>query len=561
MTEKQEAGSTNRLRICILHGYLLSGTGSNIFVNNLVRKFCQYGHDVLLFCQEKRPEAYDFISRYCVFSRDNRQYRTVFESETHYPGSCTLYNPDIDGLLPVYVYDEYEGFKVKTFTELSPEEIDAYISKNVEAVETVYNENGFDLVQTNHVIMSSYIARVLWKRCHVPYYMSLHGSALNFSVKKKESLRGYAAQALLDAKGIFAVSNHNRLEAMTYFKDIASDIKQKFKVIPAGVDTQLFRIRDDSKQDSIEDLKKILLDRTKLLHKGKSRIQKCRFLSDLEQTSSVEEVDRLVSRYNAKYDQGHPDRDILETLDRIDWEKDRVVIFVGKYLWTKGIQMVISALPIVLNRIPDLHLLLVGFGSYREELEALVYSLDSGRRELFRYLIEKSNLHMGPGDNPEAVKPFKFLDALAERKEVKNYFRSAQMYEISRHVHFIGALSHIELSRLLPCADGFVAASLFPEAFGMVSIEALACGVLPIVSNQTGFKEIVDLVSRTVSIIEGSPRVDINEDMVFNIAANIAHNIENGVFRNSDFKRRLRQITLDHFSWDSIAKKYISYYV
>ena len=124
------------------------------------------------------------------------------------------------------------------------------------------------------------------------------------------------------------------------------------------------------------------------------------------------------------------------------------------------------------------------------------------------------------------------IAALAERKEVKNYFHSAQIYKISKHVHFIGALSHIELSRLLPCADGFVAASLFPEAFGMVSIEALACGVLPIVSNQTGFKEVVDLVSRTVRIIEGSPRVDINENMVFNIAANITNNMENVEFRS-----------------------------
>ena len=57
------------------------------------------------------------------------------------------------------------------------------------------------------------------------------------------------------------------------------------------------------------------------------------------------------------------------------WKKSWVLLFVGKYLWTKGIQMVISALPIVLNAVPDLHLLLVGFGSYREELEALVYAL------------------------------------------------------------------------------------------------------------------------------------------------------------------------------------------
>ena len=47
----------------------------------------------------------------------------------------------------------------------------------------------------------------------------------------------------------------------------------------------------------------------------------------------------------------------------------------------------------------------------REELEALVYALASGRRELFRYLIEKSLSQMQPGDEPCVEKPFKFLDA------------------------------------------------------------------------------------------------------------------------------------------------------
>jgi glycosyltransferase involved in cell wall biosynthesis len=274
----------------------------------------------------------------------------------------------------------------------------------------------------------------------------------------------------------------------------------------------------------------------------------------------LDEVDALVTKYNAGYTQGHPDRDIIETLGRIDWKKSWVLLFVGKYLWTKGIQMVISALPIVLNAVPDLHLLLVGFGSYREELEALVYSLASGRRELFRYLIEKSISQMQPGNEPCVERPFKFLGALARRKEVKSYFDSAERNDISRHVHFLGALSHAELGRLLPCADGFVAASVCPEAFGMVSIEALACGVLPIISNQTGFKEIVDLVSGNIYEVNNSPRVNIDEDMIFNIAENIIQNIKGGNLRNSTLKQKFRQLTLNHFSWESIAQTYVSSY-
>jgi glycosyltransferase involved in cell wall biosynthesis len=430
----------------------------------------------------------------------------------------------------------------------------------VEALETAYLEHKFDLIQANHVIMSPYIARVMWKKHDIPYYVTLHGSALNFSVRNDPRLRPYANKALLDAARIFAVSTHNRLEAITFFKRIAAKIEPKFSVIPAGVDIELFQILKNSRRESIDELKKVLKGRLELLPDGKSPDQKRSFFRELDETSSAEEVDGLVAKYNREYTQGHPDRDILETLDTIDWKHSWVLLFVGKYLWTKGIQMVISALPIVLNEVPDLHLLLVGFGSYREELEALVYALASGRRELFRYLIEKSIFQMQPGEGTAVEKPFRFLDALARRKEVKSYFDSAERNDIAGHVHFLGALSHTELGRLLPCADGFVAASVFPEAFGMVSIEALASGVLPIVSNQTGFKEIVDLVSGKVYEVNDSPRVNIDEDMIFNIAENIVRNIRKGNLRNPELKEKFRQLTVDHFSWESIAQAYVSEY-
>jgi glycosyltransferase involved in cell wall biosynthesis len=167
---------------------------------------------------------------------------------------------------------------------------------------------------------------------------------------------------------------------------------------------------------------------------------------------------------------------------------------------------------------------------------------------------------MQPGEEPCIEKPFRFLDALARRKEVKSYFDSAENSGIAEHVHFLGALSHAELGRLLPCADGFVAPSVCPEAFGMVSIEALACGVLPILSNQTGFKEIVDLVSGAVYEVNDSPRVNIDENMIFNIAENIILNIGQGNLRNPELKEKFRKLTVDHFSWESIAATYVSNY-
>ena len=50
------------------------------------------------------------------------------------PVRCTVYRPDIGGLLPVYVADRYEGIEARTFAECSDEEVAHYIDANVAAV-------------------------------------------------------------------------------------------------------------------------------------------------------------------------------------------------------------------------------------------------------------------------------------------------------------------------------------------------------------------------------------------------------------------------------------------
>ena len=41
------------MRILIFHGYLLRGTGSNIYNANLARELAGLGHEVHLFCQDR----------------------------------------------------------------------------------------------------------------------------------------------------------------------------------------------------------------------------------------------------------------------------------------------------------------------------------------------------------------------------------------------------------------------------------------------------------------------------------------------------------------------------
>jgi hypothetical protein len=83
------------MRILIFHGYLLRGTGSNIYNASLVRALARLGHQVELVCQERDPGPLGL------------------------PDAVRVTVPDIGGVLPVYVADHYEGYRAVPYPELS----------------------------------------------------------------------------------------------------------------------------------------------------------------------------------------------------------------------------------------------------------------------------------------------------------------------------------------------------------------------------------------------------------------------------------------------------------
>ena len=98
------------VRLIMTHGYMLSGTGSNVYVQNLCRGLVREGHDLHLLCQEPEPLAYDFVRECSTVEGDYIERQD--EQETSYPGRCAVYRPEIGELLPVYVYDDYPGWRV-----------------------------------------------------------------------------------------------------------------------------------------------------------------------------------------------------------------------------------------------------------------------------------------------------------------------------------------------------------------------------------------------------------------------------------------------------------------
>ena len=82
------------MRILVWHGYLLGGTGSNVYTRALAREWSRAGHQVTVVCQERHPEQYDL-------------------------GGARVVVPQLPGgILPVFVLDRYEGLDARLLQDL-----------------------------------------------------------------------------------------------------------------------------------------------------------------------------------------------------------------------------------------------------------------------------------------------------------------------------------------------------------------------------------------------------------------------------------------------------------
>ena len=222
------------MRVLLWHGYLLRGTGSNIYKANVVREWRRAGHDVLLMCQERDLEDLDFVDAHGDFSVDNR---TFDLGPTHVPpgpGRVTLLRPAIGGLLPVYVYDRYEGFAAKRYVDLTDAELALYVESNVDALVTAIEQHAPDAIIASHEIMGPYIAL----QARAPYAAQLHGSALEYAIKvDSDRFLPFAIEGLCGAHTVIGGSEYMIREASS----VVPGWRDKAAVVNPGCDTELFR--------------------------------------------------------------------------------------------------------------------------------------------------------------------------------------------------------------------------------------------------------------------------------------------------------------------------------
>jgi glycosyltransferase involved in cell wall biosynthesis len=505
------------LRILIFHGYLLRGTGSNVYNARLAGALARAGHEVHLLCQERRPEEVGVVDAAGDWERGALRVRTLREGA---PPRVTVYRPDIGGVLPVYVADRYEGFEARTFAELSDDEVAQYVARNVEAVREVAELVEPDVALANHLVMGpAILARALGDA--VPYAVKIHGSALEYTVKPQpERFLGYAREGLARARTILVGSRHTA-ESLWAAMDDAS-VVERTRLGPPGVDVAAFR------PHAPEDLAALAQQ-----------------LADAPAPAPAA-------------DGGPGDafardpHEAARALAALDPAREPLVTYVGKLIVSKGVDLLLAAWPLVLARVPDARLAVVGFGSYRATLEELAAALGAGDLAAARAIAADGWAREG---GPRA--PLTYLGAFLADALPDGYAEAAR--GLPRSVVFTGRLEHEELAPLLGNAAAQVVPSTFPEAFGMVAVEAAACGALPVVADQSGLAE----VGR---ILAGAVPEDARGWLAFPLSADVVPAVADRLIAWLTAPAELRQATREaligiareRFSWDGVAQTVVA---
>ena len=505
------------------HGYMLSGTGSNVYVQNLCRGLVREGHDLHLLCQEREPLAYDFISECSTVNGDDIERQDG--QETSYPGRCAVYRPEIGELLPVYVYDDYPGWRVKTFLDLADEEFESYVERNVRAVRAVLEASDAEAVVTNHSVPGPLISRHALDGTGVPYLSIVHGSCLHYVARKSEKYMRATREGLEGAKRILALSSHS---AGTIAEDFP-DMEEKTSALPGGVDTDLFR-PDALDLLSLEGLRG---------GPGRGPEQDAALREALDHSEDEEELAGALRSVAESYDARSHDRDIGERLETFLEEDAPLAIYVGKLIHSKGVHSLLAAFARV-GRGTGARLLVVGFGTFREGLQALVHALSTGDEKTVEMLTKLGRLLEGGPAEP--LEHFELSeDLLLEARGLED------------SVEFVGPLYHEALAKLLPAADVGVVPSIFPETFGLVAAELAASGVVPFVADHSGLREAGEIIGRGLPL-DLRVGMDGFED---NLALALTDYLQLPEDERCRCGEIVRSNSVEHLSWETLAERLV----
>lgn len=155
----------------------------------------------------------------------------------------------------------------------------------------------------------------------------------------------------------------------------------------------------------------------------------------------------------------------LTVLSALGLKGKRILLFVGRLVQRKGVDMVISSMPEIIKKIPNIHFVIVGDGEYRETLHKQIADM-----EMNGYISM-----VGKVSDDDLVK----------------YFRACDLFVMP--------------NRTMPDGD--------TEGFGLVFREANACGK-PVIAGRAGGAVEAVIEGQTGLLVDGENVKEISDSII-----------------------------------------------
>ena len=171
-------------------------------------------------------------------------------------------------------------------------------------------------------------------------------------------------------------------------------------------------------------------------------------------------------------------------------DNEKIILYVGRLVYEKGIQHLISAMPKILQGYNDVKLVIAGKGGMLDDLKA-----------------------------------------------------QAEAMGIANKVYFTGYLNSKQVQKIYKCADVAVFPSTY-EPFGIVALEGMLAGVPTVVSDVGGLDEIVDHGVNGMKSYAGNPNSIADSVLTVLYDKQLATNMA----------KKAKQKVKEEFNWTKIAQ-------
>ena len=171
-------------------------------------------------------------------------------------------------------------------------------------------------------------------------------------------------------------------------------------------------------------------------------------------------------------------------------DNEKIILYVGRLVYEKGVQHLISAMPKILSNYHDAKLIIAGRGGMMDELKAQVTNMGLGNK-----------------------------------------------------VYFTGYLDSKKVQKMYKCADVAVFPSTY-EPFGIVALEAMLAGVPTVVSDVGGLGEIVAHGVDGMKSYAGNPNSIADSVLALLKDHQLAANVS----------KKAKVKVKDQFNWEKIAQ-------